>query len=72
MKNRKPKIVVAPKGCESYLTAGKEYEVAKANSKGLSYKWSFTIIDDNGAEINCLQIECAHLNDKNWRIKKYE
>ena len=61
--------VIAPKGCVSYLTAGKEYEVFDVEEcKG--FKYSFRIIDDDGDKLFCLLNNCCHLSGKNWIVNK--
>ncbi len=75
MKNRKPKIVVAPEGCEaSYLTPRKEYKVLNVDSSRYTSEegFGFNIINDTGDKLYCLEKKCAHLNDKDWIIKEYE
>lgn len=64
--NTPPKYVIAPQGCESYLTPGKRYEV---------YYWdvsrhcpSFDITADNGRDAFCILVGCPHLNGGDWII----
>ena len=59
--------VIAPSGCEDYLTEGKEYEVfdvAKLNNN-----YTFNIVDDSGESIFSRLNDSTHLNDGNWIIK---
>ena len=65
-----PKIVVAPEGCESYLTAGKEYDVFIHEYTGTQYY--FEIIDDKGHVICCLENNDGHAGYNNWIIKERE
>ena len=70
---KRPKRVKAPEGCESYLTAGKIYDVL-----GFWYDWeesfgySFTILNDEGYIAECLEKNCDHLNGKDWIIVETE
>ncbi|MEX0595971.1 MAG: hypothetical protein WD512_05665 [Candidatus Paceibacterota bacterium] len=59
----KQTIVIAPVGCEMYLTAGKEYLVIG------EVKLFFSIIDDYGDVINCVWEKCFHAGGKDWIIK---
>ena len=74
MKARKPKTVIAPKGCYGDLTEGKEYEVIGFWDEFSEDEFGcgFNIIDDTGEERCCLERKCAHLNGGNWIIKEYE
>ena len=59
-------IVIAPEGCESYLTPQKEYKVlCYVGTPG----FGFSIIDDEGDIITCCINRCSHLFFKNWIIK---
>ncbi len=58
-------IVIAPEGCEEYLTPGKEYEVIL-----LWGHTAFKIKDDEGDIIHCRIKDCAHLNFKHWILKE--
>lgn len=74
MKARKPKTVIAPKGCYVDLTEGKEYEVIGFWDE-LSrdeFGYGFNIIDDTGKERCCLERKCAHIRGDDWIIKEYE
>ncbi len=62
MKN-KPTIAIPPEGCESYLTAGKKYQMTRIIDTG------FNVIDDTGVRIFCSYTESAHLNGKDWILK---
>jgi hypothetical protein len=65
----KPTKVQAPEGCESFLTAGKIYDVVSCDpSSPEEDGYGFTIISDLGNEIYCLGRYCAHLKGKNWII----
>ena len=73
METRKPKTVIAPKGCSINYTEGKEYEVIGFwNEYVDKYGHCFNIIDDTGEERCCLERKCAHINRGNWIIKEYE
>jgi len=62
----KPKKVQAPEGCESYLTAGKIYDVVNCYASESGY--FFNIIDDDGDTLICSGSQCPHLNGGNWII----
>jgi hypothetical protein len=58
----KPEYVIAPEGCEDYLTPGKSYRVV--DSRG-GY---FSIIDDDDDLLSsCLLTDCVHANG-DWII----
>ena len=59
----KPTIAIPQQGCESYLTAGKEYEI-RIYSYGL-----FDIADNDGTILVCSDKHCAHLNGLDWILK---
>lgn len=66
---KKVKKVLAPEGCQDYLTAGRIYDVVKF--------WGvhgdlFTIIADNGLEAFCQLTKCLHLKRKDWIIIETE
>lgn len=73
MEARKPKIVKAPEGCASYLTAGKEYPVT-----GIWQSWHektgycFHINDDRGYKLFCKEKSSSHIDYGNWIIVEYE
>jgi hypothetical protein len=70
---KKPKKVQAPEGCESFLTAGKVYDVVSCDRyPSEEYGYGFTIFSDMGNEIYCLERKCACLNDGNWIIIETE
>ena len=56
-------IVVAPVGCQSHLTAGKEYEVLKVEGLG------FEIITESGQIVYTALKNSNHLNNQDWIIK---
>jgi len=60
---KKGDIVVAPVGCQPYLTAGKEYEVLEVNKSGLYIK------TDDDEEVYSRFHNSSHLNFKEWIIK---
>jgi hypothetical protein len=64
--------VIAPEGCETWLTAGKEYQVFDVEESDTIRKCYFGIIADNTIKCNCFLINCAHLNGKDWIIKQEE
>lgn len=43
-----------------YLTDGKAYDILEDDGR------LFTIVDDQGDEIDCLWEGCAHLDGGNW------
>jgi len=58
-------IVIAPEGCEDYLTAGKEYlveSIVGKNDKDLL----FMTFADNGQEVWSTIRESSHLNMGDW------
>lgn len=61
---QKPTIAIPPEGCESYLTAGKEYEIVEWRSST-----AFMIISDYGVSMYCSMKESEHLNGKDWILK---
>jgi hypothetical protein len=64
--------VIAPKGCNSYLTEGKEYEVLNINTGSEYYGIMFSTISDTGYEIFCFERKCGHLNHQDWIIPTNE
>ena len=56
-------VVIAPEGCEDYLTAGKEYPVIEVIEE------SFRALDDDGDEMYSNLKGSAHLKGKDWIIK---
>jgi hypothetical protein len=62
-----PKYVIAPKGCRSYLTPGRRYEVHDFNPND-TYGGEIHIYNDNDDRIFCLLNECPHLGNANWII----
>lgn len=57
-------IVVAPEGCEPYLTPGKEYTVLR-NYEDIM----FSIESDIGINAFCKRRNCHHLNGGDWLNK---
>ena len=57
--------VIAPKGCNDYLTAGKEYEVYNVR-KSKNFEYFFDIKNDAGSETYCSFKTCPHLKGKDW------
>ena len=70
MKLKNGMKVIAPSGCKSCLTEGKEYEVFDVKEEYKPYYFSFNIINDYGANIFCLFQKCCFLNGGNWIIKQ--
>ncbi len=67
-----PKIVQAPIGCCSYLTAGKSYEVTNIiECTDTEFGYVFKVLADNGMSITCLENKCSHA-DGNWIIIERE
>ena len=60
----KPTIAIPPEGCETYLTAGKEYKILRRYDDGV-----FEIRADDGGKRLCSAINSAHLNFKDWILK---
>jgi len=67
MEKEKEIIVLAPNGCHDYLTSNKEY-IALDFSIGLEIN-SFSVVDDEGDTIYCIENGCSHLKGQNWIIK---
>lgn len=65
MKIKNGMKVIAPSGCASYLTAGKEYEVF-----GINNSCEFYVISDTGQGVVVLLKGSAHLNGGDWIIKQ--
>ena len=63
MKLKNGMKVIAPKGCEEWLTEGKEYEVFNSEEGG------FYTICDNGEKIYTAIKGSGHLRGKDWIIK---
>lgn len=63
----KPEYVIAPEGCQSYLTPGKRYEVSNFCAND-AYRGTINIAADNGSDIFCLLEKCPHLNNGDWII----
>jgi len=66
----KPEYVIAPEGCEYYLTPGKWYAVEKLDHiPGENIEDAAVIIrDDMGEEVYSTIRKSAHLNGGNWII----
>jgi hypothetical protein len=62
------KTVIAPKGCKSWLTSGKEYEAFNIFISGSIY--GFCVIDDNGSKLGCVSKKDYYLNGQDWIIKE--
>lgn len=68
-----PKVVVAPEGCATYFTEGKEYNVIKIwDAWDEWHGYGFWIYDDNGNKRRCIEMNSAQLNFGNWIIKERE
>ena len=66
---KKPKKVQAPEGCQSYLTAGKVYDVVSCDqSASEEYGYGFSILTDMGTKAHCIERKCAHLNGCDWIV----
>jgi hypothetical protein len=57
-----PAYVIAPEGCQAWLTQGKEYPVSEWDGFG------FDIIDDTGDTMHCLVRNDRQLNGGDWII----
>lgn len=55
--------VIAPEGCEVYLTAGKEYLVIEQIEE------SIIIFDDEGDQLYSNLKNSTHLNFQDWIVK---
>ena len=68
---KKGDIVIAPKGCREYLTAGKEYEVINVNDDyNEEYGVLFEIVSDIGDLAYCFEKNCGQLNGQDWILKQ--
>jgi hypothetical protein len=65
MELKKGMFVIAPEGCQSWLTAGKAYQVVR----DARMNTFFEIIDDRGDMINCIFPNDGH-SRANWIIKE--
>jgi len=65
MELKKGMFVIAPEGCQTWLTAGKAYQVAN----GVRMNTFFEIIDDRGDMIGCIFPNDGH-SRANWIIKE--
>jgi hypothetical protein len=63
MELKKGMFVIAPEGCQSWLTAGKAYQVVRDARMNVF----FEIIDDRGDMISCMFPNDAH-SRSNWII----
>lgn len=70
--HKKPKVVVAPEGCPSYLKAGKEYKVFNITGPYPNDGYHFEIFDEFEEKIHCFEKDCGHLRHKDWIIKETE
>jgi hypothetical protein len=71
MKLKNGMKVIAPSGCESYLTEGKEYEVFNVEIlSNPSCEFKFEFIADNGGQEYSVLKGSSHLNGKDWIIKE--
>jgi hypothetical protein len=67
--------VIAPAGCEPYLTAGKTYERLKSlqgKFLDINDNCQFFILNDKGNLSLCNFKNCGHLNGQDWTIKAIE
>ena len=62
MELKKGMFVIAPEGCESYLTAGKSYQILK----DVRMNTFFEIIDDRGDMIRCMLPFDGHTKGIDW------
>lgn len=56
----------------SYLTKGKEYEIVESDECEIMLEGDsigFTIVDDDGDRIYCIQHEDGHLGKLSWQLK---
>jgi uncharacterized Fe-S cluster protein YjdI len=65
MELKKGMFVIAPEGCQSWLTAGKAYQVVRDARMDLF----FEIIDDKGDEISCMLPSDNHVKNIPWIIQ---
>lgn len=70
MKLKNGMKVIAPSGCENYLTEGKEYEVFNVElSHNKECEFNFNFIDDKRKSKYSILKGSAHLNGQDWIIK---
>jgi hypothetical protein len=62
---KKGMFVIAPQGCESWLTAGKAYQVVK----NVRMDTFFEIIDDRNDILSCIFPYDGHTNNIDWIVK---
>ena len=62
-------IVIAPEGCQNYLTAGKEYKVEDVISENGVRGCFFRTTSDCGREVYTSEINSTHLNGNDWILK---
>lgn len=55
-----------------YLTAGKEYEIISEANRRAHRCRAFEFLDDTGARLVAMELDCPHLNGGNWRIIERE
>ena len=69
MKLKNGMFVIAPEGCESYLTLGKKYEVFNVEALNNDV-YGFDIVNDKGVDTMCIihKLGCAHLKNNHWII----
>jgi len=65
MKLKNGMKVIAPSGCEDYLTEGKEYLVVSVRNVEF-----FHVVSDNGKDVFSRLNNSSHLNGGNWIIKQ--
>ena len=68
------KYAVIPEGTTGELidlTIGKKYDIIGCwSTETLSLGSAFTIIDDSGERMDCLEKHCASLEGQNWEIQQ--
>jgi hypothetical protein len=61
-------IVIAPEGCNKYLTSGKKYQIVEIYDpiSDEVYGIGFDIIDDQNNLISCREKRSRHINMQDW------
>ena len=66
------KFVAIPEITRRDVTKNKEYPIILIIGETDTFGKFFTIKDNVGFKLVCLERECTHLNDGNWEIKEVD
>lgn len=64
---KRPEYVIAPEGCERYLTPGRRYKVLNPVEVRGEF-WGFDFVDDDGTQRGAIFRASSHLSGQNWII----